>query len=63
MAAFSEGCAQGITSEAGQGSMASLFNTFIVQLFLQVEEFLKAEVEPVLRKYEGRLEGKVSLAV
>lgn len=37
--------------------------TFIGRAPQQVEEFLKAEVEPVLRKYEGRLEGTVSLAV
>jgi hypothetical protein len=35
----------------------------IADAFLQVVEFLEAEVNPVLAKYADQLEGTVSLAV
>lgn len=32
-------------------------------IFFQVVEFVKNEVDPVLSKYEGQLEGKIILTV
>lgn len=37
--------------------------TFIGRAPQQVEEFLRYEVEPVLKKYEGKLEGAVTLTI
>ena len=37
--------------------------TFIGRAPQQVTEFLSEEVEPVLERYQGKLEGSVSLAV
>ncbi|XP_068247110.1 adenylosuccinate lyase [Palaemon carinicauda] len=38
-------------------------STFIGRAPQQVEEFLESEVDPILKKYEGKLEGTVSLTI
>ena len=35
----------------------------IYDFLLQVDEFLKEEVEPMLKKYEGRLQGVATLDI